>query len=266
MKKILSFILLLFSVVVVSAQEPTRVMVDGTIVMPPNEDPQGITIFNLNANRGTVSNAAGQFNIAVAIDDSISVSSLQFQPFTIVIDQGIIDTRQINVRLNEVVNLLPEVVVRPYDLTGNINVDINRLPVATLPDTLNSMNTQGMYFESDAAPDLTSPPENVAMADNENRLRNGLNFVNLFRELLITTKSQQIQRPQSDILVDVRALYDDEFFQENFDIKLENIPDFINFADRNGLEEEMLREGNEIDLIQFLLDQSKRYKKQQTQN
>jgi len=183
-----------------------------------------------------------------------------------VVDQGIIDSREINIRLNEVVNLLPEVVVRPYDLTGNITVDINRLAVTRLPDTLNAVNTQRMYFESDAQPNLSSPPENVALADSENRLVNGLNFVNLFKEFLITTKTRQIQRPHSGVHADVRALYDDAFFRENFDIKLENIPDFIDFADRNGLKEEMLKEGNEMDLIEFLLDQSKRYKKQRVQN
>jgi hypothetical protein len=265
MKKIIPLVLLLFTVIFASAQDVDRVNVVGTIEMPVGEDPQGISIFNLSSNRGTVSNAAGRFNIAVALNDSISINSLQFQPFTIVIDQGIIDTRQMNIRLNEVVTLLPEVIVRPYDLTGNISVDINRLPVAKLPDTLNAMNTQGVYFESDAGPDLTSPPENVAMAASQNRLINGFNFVNLFRELLITSKVDQIQRPQTDVSYDVRALYNDEFFQENFDIELENISDFINFADQNGLDEEMLKEGNEMDLIEFLLNQSKRYKRQQTQ-
>ncbi len=261
MKKILSLVFLLFTVLCATAQDVPRVNVAGTIEMPEGEDPQGISVFNINSGRGTVSNTSGQFNIAVALNDSVSISSLQFQPFTVVIDKGIIDTKQINIRLNEVVNLLPEVVVTPYDLTGNISVDINRLPVVKLPDTLNAVNTQGMYFESDAAPDHTSPPENVALAVSQNRLIHGFNFVNLFRELLITSKAEQIQRPQTDVDYDVRALYNDEFFQENFDIKLENIPDFINFADQNGLDEEMLKEGNEMDLIEFLLNQSKRYKK-----
>lgn len=265
MKKIVPLLLLLFAVIYASAQDVTRVNVVGTIEMPEGEDPQGISIFNLHTNRGTVSNGAGQFTIAVALNDSLTVSSLQFQSFTIVIDQGIIDTRQMNIRLNEVVNLLPEVVVRPYDLTGNISVDINRLPVASVPDSLNAADTRAMYFESDAAPNRYSPPRNEALAMSQTRLVNGINFVNLFREFLISTKIEQIQRPHSDISLDVRALYNDEFFQENFNIALENIPEFINFADQNGLEEEMLKEGNEMDLIEFLLNQSKRFKKQQGQ-
>lgn len=265
MNKIVPLLLLLFGVICVSAQNVTRVNVVGTVEMPKGEDPQGISIFNLNSNNVTVSNAAGQFKIAVAVNDSLSISSLQFQAFTIVIDQGIINAGQINIRLNEVVNFLPEVVVRPYDLTGNISVDINRLPVASLPDSLNAANMQSMYFETDAAPYKYSPPRNEALAMTQTRLVNGINFVNLFKEFLISTKIEQIRRPESDISLDVRALYNDNFFQEKFNIELENISDFINFADQNGLDEEMLKEGNEMDLIEFLLDQSKKFKKLQAQ-
>lgn len=260
MKKIISLLLLFFIFTIASGQEQDRTNVTGKVVVPEGDDPQGISVFNINSGRGTVTNPGGQFNIAVALNDSILVSSLQFQQFVVVIDQGLIDARQINIRLNEVVNQLPEVVVSSYDLTGNITVDINRLPVTRLPDSLNAVNTQGMYFPADAEPDLSSPPENVALAASENRLINGLNFVNLFKEFLATNKNRQIQKTSSEIIEEVRALYDDEFFKANFDIELENVPEFISFADRNGLQEEMLKEGNEMDLLEFLLDQSKRFK------
>lgn len=265
MKKLLPFLFLFLAIASAPAQDQARINVQGTVVMPEGEDPQGISVFNINSKRGTVTNVTGMFNIAVALNDSISISSLQFQPFIVVIDQGILDTGQINIKLNEVVNLLPEVVVRPYDLTGNINVDLNRLPVASVPDTLNGVNTQGMYFESDAAPNRYSPPRNEALAMGQSRLVNGLNFVNLFKEFLIRSKIGEIQNPQSSVDADVRNLYDDEFFQQNFDIALENIPEFIRFADNNGLKEEMLKEGNEMDLIEFLLEQSKKFKKQKSQ-
>lgn len=265
MKKLVLIIALMFIAFVSRGHTINRVDVQGTIQMPEGEDPQGISIFNISSNRGTVSNVAGEFNIAVALNDSISVSSLQFQPFSIVIDQGIIDERLINIRLNEVVNMLPEVVVRPSGLTGNLTVDVARLPVASLPDTLNSVQVQSMYFEADGGPDFQSPPENAALAVSQNRLINGFNFVNLFRNYLIASKIEQVQRPERSIDLDVRAIYTDDFFQEYFNIELENINDFILYADANGLDEEMLREGNEMDLIEFLLDQSKRYKKQLSQ-
>jgi hypothetical protein len=47
------------------------------------------------------------------------------------------------------------------------------------------------------------------------------------------------------------------------DIDEDNINDFIFYAEENGLKEEMFKRGNELGLIQFLLDKSKAYKMQQ---
>lgn len=264
MKKLLVTILFLLAGIFLQAQTGERTLVNGTIKMPEGDNTQGISVYNLNTNRGTVSNIAGKFTLSVRVNDSIRVSSMQFQEFTIIIDKGVIDSQQLNIEINEVVNLLPEVIVSPYDLTGNVKVDISRMSVPGVPDTLTAANSMGLYFEADAAPDLQSMPRNQALAMSQTRLVNGINFVNLFKEILITNKRDQIQRPEADINMDVRALFNDQFFKENFEIELQNINEFIYYADHNGLDEEMLKEGNELDLIEFLLVQSKKFKKEQS--
>lgn len=257
---------LLLPAMFLHAQIVERIIITGTVTVPQGDEAQGISIYNLNTQRGTVSNAAGKFNLSVGVNDSIRVSSLLFQEFTIIIDKGVLDSEQLNIQINEVVNFLPEVIVSPYDLTGNVKVDISRMEVAKLPDTLTAANARGLYFEADAAPDFQSMPRNEALAMSQTRLINGINFVNLFKELLITTKREQVQSPENEVSTDVRALFNDQFFKENFDIELENINDFIYYADHNGLDEEMLKEGNELDLIEFLLVQSKKYKKESKKN
>ncbi|QED36261.1 hypothetical protein FK178_00285 [Antarcticibacterium arcticum] len=264
MKKLSFFMVFLLASMFLQAQTGERTLVNGSFTMPVGESMQGISVFNLNTNRGTVSNNAGKFSLLAGVNDSIRISSMQFQEFTIIVDKGVIDSQQLNIQINEVVNLLPEVIVSPYDLTGNVKVDISRMAVARVPDTLTAKNSMGLYFEADAAPDLQSMPRNEALAMSETRLVNGINFVNLFKEILITNKRDQVQRPEADINMDVRALFNDQFFKENFDIELRNINEFIYYADHNGLEEEMLKEGNELELIEFLLVQSKKFKKEQS--
>ncbi len=262
MRKALFLILLLFVSNSFLAQEKERMRVAGTLIMPEDEEVQGVSIYNLNTNAGTVSNDNGQFRLEVGLNDSIRVSAIQFQEFTVIINEGVMESGQLNINITEVVNQLPEVVVSPYDLTGNVNVDVIRLRVVKTPDTLSSGDAQYMYFESDAGPRFTSPRRNEAMEMSRTRLVNGLNFVNLFKELLIISKRDHIQNPESRQSWDVRELYSDEFFRQNLDIEQENIPDFIYYADSNGLDEKMLQEGNELDLIEFLIEQSKKYKKQ----
>lgn len=258
MKNLLIVISILLCGSTILAQNPERVMISGTIEMPPDDDPDGISVFNVNTNRGTVTNNDGEFEIAVGLQDSVQVSSVQFQEFTIIIDQGIIDAGQMNITVNEVVNFLPQVVVNPYDLTGNVRVDLVRLQVAELPDTLTAADVADPYMG------VRTSPRNVAMAESDNipRLVNGLNFVNLFKELLIRTRKEQVQQSEANIDDQVRLLISDKFFKEYLDIEEDKIPEFIFYADDMGLDEEMLKEGNELDLIDFLIEQGKKFKKQ----
>ncbi|MCM4160038.1 hypothetical protein FHG64_13705 [Antarcticibacterium flavum] len=266
MKRVLIIVLLLFVSNSLLAQEKERKRVVGTLQMPAEEEVQGVSIYNLNTNAGTVSNDNGQFRIEVGLNDSIRISAIQFQEFTVIVNEGVMESGQLNINITEVVNQLPEVIVSPFDLTGNVNVDVARIRVVQTPDTLTSREAQFMYFESDAEPRYTSPRRNEAMEMSRTRLVNGLNFVNLFKELLLVSKRDHIQNPESRQSWDVRELYSDEFFKQNLNIKEENIPDFIFYADANGLDEKMLQKGNELDLIEFLIEQSKKYKKQQARN
>lgn len=246
------------------AQE--RIKVKGDLIFPEGETAEGVLIFNLNSKTGTITRSNGKFSLLVTEGDSIRVSPREYQEFLVLVNKEVIESGEMNIYLNQVVNFLPEVVVRPFGLSGNVTVDVAKMPILDLPDDFSASENPGIVFNENPEPDYYSPPVNTAVAFSESRLVNGLNFVNIFKELLITGKKEEIQDPYggiaiSDVDQKVRAMYNDEFFQQNLGIEFQNINEFIYFADDNGLEEEMLKAGNELDLIQFLVDQSKRYKK-----
>ena len=270
MKKFLIITVFIF-VFLTPAQAQERISVSGSIQVPVEDEAVGIIVYNLNTDLFTLTNSEGEFSIAVKLKDSLRISAGQFQEFIVIIDEGIIQTGDLNIYLNEIINLLPEVVVTPYDLSGNVTVDAARLPVIDLPENFTASQMQNTYFASETGPSSQSSPRNTALAMSQTRLVNGINFVNIFKELLIASKQGEIrdpysERPNADIDTEIRAMYNDEFFQENLNIDLEYINDFIYFADDSGLEEEMLKKGNELDLIEFLVEQSKQYKKQRSGN
>ena len=271
MKRIVLVMLVLFSGFSAFAQKDNRVEVEGTIYVPSQEDPEGVSIFNLNSNRGAISNENGAFKLKVKVNDSIRVTSLQFQAFTVLIRETVVSSKKLNIYLNEVINPLPEVVVSPYDLSGNINVDVKRLESRNYAKNLKGSDLMNATADISSGPNYNSTPRNIAMINTDTRLVNGINFVNIFKELLINNKEKDIRNPYSDlpnaeIDKEIRKLYNDDFFRENLNIPMENINDFIYFADDNGLSEQMLKKGNELDLIDFLVEQSKKYKKQQARN
>ena len=266
MKKLACLLLVLIFVQITYAQSDDRIKISGSIEVPVGDEPQGISIFNLNSREGTISNSEGKFVISVAENDTIKVFAVQFQEFSVIIDKRVLETKRLNIYVSDLVNRLPEVLVSPYDLTGKLNVDIEKLEVVQLPVNVEVDYPQDIYANVENVVDLSKAPKNQALAFSQRRLVNGLNFVNLFKTLLISNKQYDISNPYSKstkaIDLELRQLYDDEFFKEYFKIELDDIPAFINYADRNGLDEEMLRKGNELDLIDFLMDQSKKFKKQ----
>ena len=254
MKKIL-LVLLLLCLQALSAQSFNRTLISGQINVPEKEDPEGIVVYNVTASQGTITNVTGTFFLNVKLSDEVVIQSVQFAPVTITIDRGIIESKKMNVTLRENVTQLNEIVVSPSSLTGNINVDVQRLPVQDMQrDSLINFSpyVAGMYADA-------GPHKNVALDDET--WRYGLNFVNLFKALIgkrDADKSQFATTAKDDLT----EMYSNAFFKKNLDIKEENIGLFIDYVSAQGLNENMLRKGNELNLIQFLLKERDDFKEQ----
>lgn len=256
MKNLLLILFLSVSILGYS-QTGERIMVNGKINVPIGDEPEGITIINTTTNRGAVSDAEGDFQIAVAIGDVIRFSALQFQEFSIIVDRNVIESRQLNVFVSESATELPEVVISSVDLSGNVRVDVNRIPdsAANIPE----LTPEAVYKASlELKPGELSTPENAAMPDRF--MEYGLNFANIFRAIISSRESGDVDF--EPLPAQIRELYDDEFFREHLNIERARINDFILYAEDNGLTKNMLKEGNELELIEFLILQSKEFKKE----
>ncbi len=121
------WVLFLFTQITqIYSQELERVNIAGTIIVN-SLDLEGVTVYNAISNTGTVTDKKGQFVIGAALNDKLIISALQFQNFEITINQDIIDSQTLIAVLVEEVNKLPEVVILPYGLTGNVSTDIARI-------------------------------------------------------------------------------------------------------------------------------------------
>lgn len=253
MKKLVLVVLFLSSFFCI-AQVGDRVIIEGKIKVPAGDDPVGISVYNTTSNKATVTSEDGSFNIAVALEDELVFLALQFQEFTVIIDQNTLETKTLNIQIKESVTELPEVIINQTDLTGYVEVDVQRIPVEeTKFPTENAAQINDADWEF--RPDEQTSPENAAMRSS--MMEEGMNFANIFRSIYSSRESGA--RDFEPLEEDVRLLYDDEFFREKLNVKQENIYEFILFAEDNGLTKEMLEEGNQLDLVQFLMEQSKRY-------
>ncbi|WP_106794929.1 carboxypeptidase-like regulatory domain-containing protein [Aquimarina sp. Aq78] len=261
MKIKLSVLFVCFIISTSIAQITSRVMIHGKISAPIGDDVEGVVVYNRSTNKGTITTKDGKFKIGAGINDRIEVVAMQYQNFVILVDKGIVDTKRLNVFLNESVNQLEEVVVTPYDLVGNVSVDVKKIGFSQsgIGDVAEETSSRINDTDYDFRPDELSPLENKVFL--EDRMINGLNFVNLFKLVYNTKKTSKKKKYSSDIDVKVRDLYNDEFFKDYLAVEIDQINDFIFFAEENGLNTKYFESGKELDLLQFLAYQSKLYRK-----
>ncbi|MHA7059943.1 peptidase associated/transthyretin-like domain-containing protein [Aquimarina sp. M1] len=262
MKIKLSFLFICFIISFSFAQITSRVMIDGRISAPIGDDVEGVVVYNLTTKKGTITDNKGTFRISVGINDKLEVIAMQYQKFIVLIDKGVLDNKRLNIFLNESVNLLEEVIVTPYDLLGNVSIDVKKIDVSKsgIDEVARLTSDRINDTDYDWTPDELSELENKVFL--EDRMIYGLNFVNLFK-VVFQNKDVSKSKTPTDIDVKVRKMYNDEFFKTNLALDMDQINDFIFFAEENGLNKSYLEEGNELNLIEFLVIQSKAYKKRQ---
>jgi len=217
------------------AQVTPRVMVDGHISVPAGDNVEGIVVYNLTTKKGTITDEKGDFKIDIKANDKVQVKGMQYQKFVVLIDDGVINNRKLNVFLNTSVNFLEEVIIKPYDLLGNVSADVKKINVSEsgLGEVAQQTSVRINDIDYDWTPDELSELENKVFL--EDRMIYGLNFVNLFKVVFNDNDKNKNKTP-ADIDQKVRKIYKDEFFKTNLDLEMDQINDFIFFAEENGLD------------------------------
>ena len=250
------------------AQEVERTKVSGTLHVPQGDDAEGINVYNVSSQKGTITKPDGTFEIEVAENDRVEITALQYQSFTVVIDNGIVDQRKITIFMNSAINQLDEVVVRPYDLSGNISVDVKKISTYTVKQDL-GIAKYNLQYGRDLTPDKQSKISGNAAEEalHGNTLTDGANILGILGGVaqLLFPKGEKItlvERQQNQRMMDnnIQQRFSREFIASNFGIRNEKAVDFLYFAQENGMEQRLLQPENEMELMEFLLKKSKEYK------
>ncbi|WP_282074186.1 hypothetical protein [Maribacter aquivivus] len=98
-------------------------------VSSSKNDVSNVLIVNLNSKRSTITDSLGLFSIEVKLKDSVRITAVQYLPKEIVISESHINSSLITIQLIDNIIDLNEVTVTPYNLTGEIDRDIDRLHI-----------------------------------------------------------------------------------------------------------------------------------------
>ncbi|WP_273567231.1 carboxypeptidase-like regulatory domain-containing protein [Maribacter halichondriae] len=94
-----------------------------------NEPMESVHVLNLNQVIGTITNAKGEFAITAAVNDTLYMTFLGFKPQKIKVTNDMFKFKDTKIALTELAYALEEVVVRPYQLTGYLEIDVKNLVV-----------------------------------------------------------------------------------------------------------------------------------------
>lgn len=92
-------------------------------------DVSGTHVLNTTTEKATITTNDGFFDIEVSLNDTLVFSAVQFRKKIVVVTKQVLESKLFIVPLQEALTLLEEVVVTPYNLTGDMGRDLDRMPV-----------------------------------------------------------------------------------------------------------------------------------------
>ncbi|PIB27815.1 carboxypeptidase-like regulatory domain-containing protein [Maribacter sp. 4G9] len=90
---------------------------------------ESVHVVNLNQVVGTITNEKGEFSISAAVNDTLFFSYLGFKSQKIRVTNDMFKFENTEIALTELAYALEEVIVRPYQLTGYLEIDVKNLPI-----------------------------------------------------------------------------------------------------------------------------------------
>lgn len=243
MQKFIFSILFFFLVFVGLAQENNRQWLRGQVLYR-DSNVVNENVINTNTQIATITDEDGRFMIQVKEGDQLVFTAVNYQLQIVKITEEILSKNRLVVEVNEKVTELDEVVVTPENQKRFLEVKNEKF--------------KGFEYEIDRSTEV----KNIAAAGTNDRIEGRLNFVNIFKAIF-QSKNQDtgetVQLKVSDVL---RQVYDDEFFVVDLSLPQEKIDAFLIYCDDKIPSQSLLKKENEFQLIDFLVTQSKEFKKE----
>lgn len=261
------FLVFCFSVSSIKAQEFVK-QIEGR-VYSKDGDVAAVHVSNISTKRGTITDRSGYFEIVASLNDTLVFSAVQYERFELIITGEILEKEILQVPLKESLTELDEVIVMPYNLTGDLNRDMGNMkvdPVVTastlgLPNAYVKVKTQNerKLFEADNGPwvylgnyklDTTFNP---MIMINFNKILNG-----------ITGRTKKLKKyvaidKEINLLRSVKRSYPDSVYVQEFRIPKDGLDEFFYFCEADSTFTAVAETGNVLRVWEFLQDKSEEY-------
>jgi len=222
------------------AYNQDRELIQGKVIYR-NINVVAANVINNTSQNTTITDDLGEFQIYAREGDEIIFSSVQYIIRTVRITNEIIKNKRLTVQINERIRELDEVVITPDNTEKFLD--------------LKEEEFKGFDYIADKS---TRVQNNLT---ETRQLKNGVDFVNIFKLLKTIIDSKSEEEKESLLASEVIPyLFEDDFFTESLLLASSQIVDFLIYIDSRPNSVDILLEKNQFLLIDFLLNESIRYK------
>lgn len=252
---------MLFLLVSFSTLGQDRTLLKGKIYTPDKEI-TSINIINLTSKTGTTNNEAGEFEIEIALKDTLLFSSVQYESRKIIISEEVLKKAFLTVLLVDKIDELKEVSISDIGLSGNLFTDLPEIPTLTQAD---------LGFPMSDTPRLTSIERKLKTASNVSTTSryNPPGMINVSLDGIlnrINGRTEKLQKAAANEdlsqMVDAGVAALPFSFFKDLAIPEERIRDFIYFCAEDKIFYSLLSETKRLELVEFYLAKAPEFVKE----
>jgi hypothetical protein len=128
MRPFIALCLFVFTSSLLWSQETSMTVKAQVINAQNKESMSAVHVINLTQVKGTITDQEGRFTLTAQANDTLYLSYLGFKPLKVRVTSDMFRFDN-TIELTELAYALEEVVLKPYQLTGYLEIDVRRLPV-----------------------------------------------------------------------------------------------------------------------------------------
>ncbi|MRI00486.1 hypothetical protein GH721_08045 [Kriegella sp. EG-1] len=208
---------------IVCAQDQFHTELQGR-VYSEDGDVAATHILNISSNKFTISDVDGFFEIPVKLFDTLVISAVQFKRKEIIVTLALLEQEIVQIQMEDALTELAEVVVRPYNLSGDLSRDAANLNTGRVI-TASTLNLPNAYVK------LPSKAERELFAATANPIMSVDPLINAITGRTKMLKKRVQRNSVYSRTQRVRAFYVDSLFRTDLKIPEEQIDAFMYFCE-----------------------------------
>ena len=201
---------------------------------------EGIHVINASRGNAEITDVNGEFEISIAVGERLLFSGVQFKQRELLITADIFSLAEVTVYLEEFVNELNEVVVKPHELSGNLSSDLR-----SVPKQLNFSDVGIPGYKGEREEKIVSA-KSLILSTLLLPISGGINVDAVYKHLSGYYKKLKKRRKlegEFETIFSMIKFYGVFFFEQEYGLSQDKIYDFVLSCSENFLIIELYKKG-----------------------